>query len=138
MSSDNSVTLTGNLTRDPEMRFSQSGLAIANLGMAVNSRRKVGDGQYEDEPNFFNVTAFGSLAENIGESLTKGVRVTVFGRLRWRQWETDDGQKRSTVEIIAESVAPDLRWATADITKTSSGGGGGSTPADYQLDETPF
>lgn len=138
MSNDNSVTLTGNLTRDPEARFSQSGLAIANLGIAVNSRRKVGDGQYEDEPNFFNVTAFGSLAENITESLTKGMRVTVFGRLRWRQWETDDGQKRSTVEIIAESVAPDLRWATATVTKTSGGGGGGSTPADYELDETPF
>jgi len=139
MSNDNSVTLTGNLTRDPEARFSQSGLAIANLGLAVNSRRKVGDGQYEDEPNFFNVTAFGSLAENITESLTKGMRVTVFGRLRWRQWETDDGQKRSTVEIIAESVAPDLRWATVSVTKTSGGGGGGGgTPADYELDETPF
>lgn len=137
MSSDNSVFLTGNLTRDPEMRFSQSGLAIANLGIAVNSRRKVSEGVYEDEPNYFNVVAFGSLAENVGESLGKGVRVTITGRLSWRQWETDDGQKRSTVEVVADSVAPDLRWATADVTKTTTPKQGGGAPA-YEMDESSF
>ena len=116
---DNNVTLVGNVTRDPEMRFLSSGQPVANFGIAINNRKKGANGEYEDaDPFFFDVQAFGSLAENLSESVTKGTRVILTGRVQFRQWENDQGEKRSKVEIVADSVGPDLRWATAAVTRT--------------------
>ena len=120
MGFDNTVTVVGNVTRDPELRFAQSGMAIAQFGLAWNRRRP----DQEDEVSFFDVTCFQQLAENVAESLKKGARVVVYGTLQQRRWETDNGDRRSKVEILADDVAPSLRWATAEVTKNEYRGGG--------------
>ena len=120
MGFDNTVTVVGNVTRDPELRFAQSGMAIASFGLAWNRRRQ----DQEDEVSFFDVTCFRQLAENVAESLRKGSRVVVYGTLEQRSWETDQGERRSRVNIIADDVAPSLRWATAAVTKNERSGGG--------------
>lgn len=116
---DNSVHLVGNITRDPELRFSNSGTAMASFGIAVNKRRKNASGDYEDEAHFFDIQTFGDLAEHVTESLEKGARVSINGQLAQRSWETKEGEKRSKVEVTADSVAPDLRWATAVVSRVS-------------------
>jgi single-strand DNA-binding protein len=98
----NRVVLTGNLTRDPELSSTGTGLAICKLGIAVNTRRKSGD-QWEEKPNFFRVTVFGRQAESCHQYLKKGRPVAIDGRLEWSQWERD-GQKRESVDIIADTV----------------------------------
>jgi single-strand DNA-binding protein len=90
---------------------------MANLGIAVSNRRKQSDGSYEDVPQFFDVQIFGSLAENVAGSLDKGNRVIVSGKLTYRTWE-NNGEKRTKVEVTADAVGPDLRWATASVTRT--------------------
>ncbi|HEX4819856.1 MAG TPA: single-stranded DNA-binding protein [Acidimicrobiales bacterium] len=122
---DNSVTLIGNITRDPELRFTPSGQAIATFGIAVN-RRFQRNNQWEEQTSFFNITAWGTLGENVSNSLQKGARVIVNGRLEQRSWETQEGEKRSVVEVVADEVGPSLRWATAEITKNDRREGGGS------------
>lgn len=112
----NNVTLVGGCTRDPELRVTASGTAILQLGIAVNHSRKV-DGEWVDEPNFLDVTAFGTLAENVSESIAKGNRVIVVGRATYRTWETQDGDKRSKVEFVANAIGPDLTRATAEVTR---------------------
>lgn len=104
MASLNKVFLIGNLTRDPELRFTPSGAAVANIGLAVNHRYQDNGGNWVDEPSFFTVVAWGRQAEVCNEYLQKGSPVLVEGRLRWRSWETPDGGKRSTVEIVASRV----------------------------------
>ena len=121
MDIDNNVSVTGNVTRDPELRFTQGGMAVASFGLAWNKRKQDG----EEEVSFFDVTCFRSLAENVAESITKGTRVVVAGTLSQRSWETQDGDKRSKVEIVADEVAPSLRWASADIRRNEFKGGGG-------------
>ena len=120
----------GNLTRDPELRFTGSGVAQATLGVAVSRRWQNRQTQeWEEATSFFNVVAWREQAENAAESLTKGMRVVVTGRLEQRSWETDNGDKRSVVEISADEIAPSLRWATAQVTRNErSGGGGGGRP----------
>lgn len=142
--SDSSTTLVGNLTRDPELRFAASGTAVLGLGLAVNKRKKEGD-EYVDSVSFFNAVAFGTLAENAAASLQKGNRVIVTGELEQREYETKEGEKRNTVELTISSIGPDLRWATADVTRTESGGtsktktqSGAKPPRQQQLDEEPF
>jgi single-strand DNA-binding protein len=156
MAFDNTITIVGNLTRDPELRFTPSGAAVANFGVAWNLKGR--DGQ-EDKVSFFDVTCWRQLAENVSDSLTKGSRVVVYGRLDQRSWENQDGDRRSKVEIIADDVAPSLKWATAELTrnefKGDSGGGGGfgggnqgggaprpvsNEPAapQYDMNEEPF
>lgn len=120
MGFDNTVTVVGNVTRDPELRFAQSGMAIAQFGVAWNRRRQ----DQEDEVSFFDVTCFRQLAENVAESVRKGARVVIYGTLQQRSWETDSGDRRSKVEILADDVAPSLKWATAAITKNERPGGG--------------
>jgi single-strand DNA-binding protein len=115
---ENNVTLVGNVVAEPELRFTNSGMAAASLRLAVNNRRKQANGEYEDEAHFFDVQMFGSMAENAAESLAKGTRIVVQGRLQQRQWESKEGEKRSKVELLADEVAPSLRWATAAVTKT--------------------
>ncbi len=152
MAFDNTITVVGNITRDPELRFTPSGAAVANFGVAWN--KKGYDGK-EDEVSFFDVTCWRQLAENVSESLTKGSRVVVYGRLEQRSWQTQDGDKRSKIEIIADDVAPSLKWASAQLTRNEfsgapgggQGGGGGAAPRpvsnepsapSYDTDEEPF
>lgn len=131
---DNTVTLIGNLTRDPELRFTTGGAALATFGLAVNRRRKVGDG-WEDETSFFDVVCWRELAENVAESLTKGLRVVVTGYLTQRSWENDNGEKRSRVEVQANEVGPSLRWASAEVARNerrtpAAGYADGSRPGE--------
>jgi single-strand DNA-binding protein len=102
----NRVILTGNLTRDPELSsLSASGTSVCSLRVACNGRRKNNDtGQWEDQPNFFDITVWGAQGENCARFLSKGRPVAVDGRLRWREWTTNEGQKRQAVDIIAETV----------------------------------
>ena len=127
MAQDNQVTIVGNLTRDPELRYTPNGAALVKFGVAVSRRAKDdATGQWKDvETNFFNVTAWRTLAENVAETLTQGSRVVVIGRLRTNSWETQEGEKRSTIEIEAEEVGPSLKWATAKIEKQGGGFGRG-------------
>ena len=158
MANGNSVTLVGNITRDPELRFTPSGQATASFGIAVNRRYQVNN-EWQEQTSFFDVVAWAQLGENAAASLAKGARVIVNGRLEQRSWETQDGEKRSKVEIIADEIGPSLRWATAEVKKNDRrspgegggpGGGGGQqggggsrpvrneAPAGYSDDEEPF
>ena len=133
---DNSVTLTGNITRDPEIRYTPSGATVVTFGLAVNRRwQNRQTNEWEEQVNFFDVKCWGQLAENVSESVAKGTRVIVDGRLEQRSWETDEGDKRSKVEVVANEVAPSLRWATAQVTKVDRTEAASST-ADS--DEEPF
>jgi len=125
MANGNSVTLVGNLTRDPELRYTPSGAATAQFGLAVNRRwQNRQTGEWEENTSFFNITAWRDLAENVSETLEKGSRVIVTGRLEQRSWETPDGDKRSVVEVVADEVGPSLRWATAKVQKNERRSGG--------------
>jgi single-strand DNA-binding protein len=101
----NRVVLTGNLTRDPELRSLPSGMSVCSLRVACNTRRKNNStGEWEDKPNFFDVTVWGAQGENCAQYLAKGRPVAVDGRLEWREWEGENGQKRQAIDIIADSV----------------------------------
>lgn len=147
----NSVTLVGNLVEDPELRFTTSGVAMARVRLAVSRRYRDRDDQWQEETSFFGGTCWREVAENISESLSKGDRVFITGRLQQRSWETNSGEKRYEVEVVIDEIGPSLRWATAQVTKTprTDGGGGGNyggggVPAapvardDYSPDEAPF
>lgn len=148
---DNTVTVVGNITRDPELRYTTGGRGVASFGLAVNRRYQV-NGEWQEQTSFFNVVAWGTLGENASASLNKGTRVMVYGRLEQRSWETQDGDKRSVVEIVADEIGPSLRWAQASVEKTTrtgpdgggSGGGGGGggggnrAPDPIYGDEEPF
>jgi single-strand DNA-binding protein len=129
---DSTVTLVGNLTRDPELRFTQGGRAIATIGIAVSRRYQVNN-EWQEQTSFFNVVCWGQLGENAAATLTKGTRVLVTGRLEQRSYETQDGEKRSVVEVVADEIGPSLRWATASIDRNDrrggEGGGGSSSPS---------
>ena len=113
------VTIVGNLTKDPELRFTPTGQATASFGVAVNRRwQNRQTNEWEEATSFFDVVAWGSLAENLAESVRRGDRVVVEGRLDQRSWENNQGEKRSKIEITANEVAPSLRWATVEISKT--------------------
>jgi single-strand DNA-binding protein len=121
----NSVTLVGNVTRDPELRFTASGQATASFGLAVN--RVWNDRQTNEKKeavSFFDIVCWREMAENASESLSKGARVVVTGRLEQRSWETPEGEKRSKIEVVADEVGPSLRWATAEIRKNDRRGPG--------------
>lgn len=151
MSNGNTVTLIGNITRDPELRFTPSGQPTATFGLAVNRRwQNRQTNEWEEATSFFDVVTWRELAENSSESLEKGSRVIVTGRLEQRSWETPDGERRSKIEVIADEVGPSLRWATAQVTKNErrqgsgdSLGGSPQAPAsEYAtvgaMDEEPF
>jgi single-strand DNA-binding protein len=100
----NRVVMTGNLTRDPELRSLPSGMSVCSLRIACNTRRKGASGEWEDKPNYFDVTVWGAQGENCARYLTKGRPVAIDGRLEWREYQTQDGQRRQAVDIIADSV----------------------------------
>jgi single-strand DNA-binding protein len=147
----NSVTLVGNLVEDPELRFTASGIAMARVRLAVNRRWRDNNNEWQEETGFFGGTCWREVAENIAESLSKGDRVFITGRLEQRNWENNEGEKRSIIEVRIDEIGPSLRWATAQVSKTprsdgggGSYGGGGDAPAapvardDYGPDEAPF
>jgi single-strand DNA-binding protein len=153
MAFDNTVTIVGNVTRDPELRFTPNGAAVATFGVAWNRKStNPRTNETEEQVSFFDVTCWRQLAENVAESITKGTRVIVYGRLEQRSWETQDGDKRSKVEVIADDVSPSLRFATVAVTRNEfrgEGGGGNSAPRggapraasnepSYLTDEEPF
>lgn len=146
MANENTITVVGNVTRDPELRYLQTGTALVNMGLAVN-RRYMKNGEWEEDTSFFDIVAWRDLADNVAESVSKGDRIIVTGRLEQRSWETQDGEKRSKVEIVADEIGPSLRWATARVEKIrrdgpSSGGGASqaTSPPEsvYNDAEEPF
>ncbi|HPB45846.1 MAG: single-stranded DNA-binding protein [Microthrixaceae bacterium] len=160
MANGNNVDLVGNVTRDPELRFTPSGQAVATFGLAVNRRwQNRQNQQWEESTSFFDIVCWGQLGENVAESVARGTRLIVTGRLEQRSWESQEGEKRSKIEVIADEVGPSLRWATASVIRNErqgggsfdggGGGGGGSfnaapapTPnapaATYDYEEEPF
>jgi single-strand DNA-binding protein len=146
MSAGNNVTLIGNVTRDPELRFTPSGQGVASFGIAVNRKwQNRQTNEWEEQVSFFDVVAWGALGENVAEACQKGDRVIVVGRLEQRSWETEGGDKRSKIEIVADEIGPSLRWATATVAKNErreTAGGQAPRkdrqPAAYDRDEEPF
>jgi single-strand DNA-binding protein len=143
---DNSVTLVGNLTRDPELRYTTGGRGVASFGLAVNRRYQV-NGEWQEQVSFFNVVAWGDLGENAAASLAKGNRIVVTGRLEQRSYDTKDGEKRNITEVVADDLGPSLRWAQAQIERISrdaadggnrGGSAGGGAPDTVYGDEEPF
>ena len=147
----NRVIVTGNLTKDPELRNTPSGTSVCKLRVAVNSRRKDSSGEWVDKPNYFDVTVWGAQGENCANYLFKGRPVAVDGRLEWREWQDNDGNKRQSVDIIADSVQflgsreeggngggqrfqpqSDVPADTSDYQMAPAGGSGGSD------DDIPF
>lgn len=114
----NSISVVGNLTRDPELRYTSGGRGVVSLGVAASRRYQV-NGEWQEQTSFFNVTAWGTLAENVAACLTKGTRVVIAGRMEQRSYETAEGEKRTVWDLIADSIGPDLRWATAEIERTT-------------------
>jgi single-strand DNA-binding protein len=151
----NRVVLTGNLTRDPELRSLPSGMSVCSLRLACNTRRKGAGGEWEDKPNYFDVTVWGAQGENCARFLSKGRPVAIDGRLEWREWQDQQGNKRQSIDVIADSVQflggrddaggggngftpqrSDVPTNTDDFAPVGSGGGGTSSPpAD---DDIPF
>jgi single-strand DNA-binding protein len=120
MANDNQVTLVGNLTDDPELRYTPNGAAVCKVRIAVNRRYQDANGQWKDgETSYFTINAWRTLAENAAESLTRGMRVGVTGPLNYRTWENQ--------EVEADEVAPSLKWATASVTRQSRSGGTSSS-----------
>jgi single-strand DNA-binding protein len=135
---DTHVTINGNLTENPELRFTPNGAPVANFTVAVTPRVKDGDGWKDGDTSFFRCTAWRTLAENLAESLSKGARVLVQGRLQQRSWETPEGDKRSVVEVQVEEAGPSLRWATAKPERTSAKAAAGASKGGQFNDEPPF
>jgi len=139
----NRVTLVGRLTRDPELKHLPSGSAVLELGLAVNGRRQDAGGQWVDKPNFFDVKVFGNQAEMLAQHLAKGRRIGVDGRLDWSSWESQDGGKRSKVEVIAQSVQfLDSREGAGDSGSYVPAGAAQASGADFPPspsdDDIPF
>jgi single-strand DNA-binding protein len=125
---DTTITIVGNLTNDPELRFTPSGAAVASFTVASTPRYlDKASGEWKDgEALFLRCSVWRQVAENVAESLTRGTRVIVQGRLKQRSYETKEGEKRTVVEVEVDEVGPALRYATAKVQKTSRGGGGGA------------
>ena len=123
---DTTITVVGNLTREPELRFTQGGKGVASFGLAVSRRFQV-NGEWQEKTSFFNVSAWDNLGENVAATLTKGMRVIVTGRLEIREYEAREGGKRTSVDITADEIGPSLRWARATVERTerTDGGQGG-------------
>src|SRR5947199_1738500 len=129
----NRVVMTGNLTRDPELRTTSGGTSVCSLRVAVNTRRKDASGEWVDKPNYFDVTVWGAQGENCSTYLQKGRPVAVDGRLEWREWEDKQGNKRQSVDIIADSVQ------FLGSREDSGNGGGRFTPqSDVPADTDDF
>jgi single-strand DNA-binding protein len=131
----NRVVLTGNLTRDPELRSTQSGMSVCSLRVACNTRRKGPSGDWEDKPNYFDVTVWGAQGENCARFLSKGRPVAIDGRLEWREWQDNNGNNRQAIDIVADAV----QFLGSRDDMNGGGGGGGFTPrSDVPADTRDF
>jgi single-strand DNA-binding protein len=131
VANDNQVMLVGNLTDDPELRFTPNGAAVANFRLAVTPRVREGDSWKDGETSFFRINVWRQQAENVAETLQKGTRCIVVGRLRTRSWETPEGEKRSVTEVEADEIGPSLKFATAKVERSSRGSSGGGGGGDW-------
>ena len=134
MSETERVTLVGNLTADPELRYTPSGLPVTSLRLALTPRVKDGDTWKDGETSFHTVTVWRDQAEHAAETLSKGARVLVVGRPKQRSWTDQDGAEHQVVEVDAEELGPSLRWATAKLTRTN----GGRKASNQVNEEPPF
>ena len=146
----NAITISGNITSDPELRFTQGGKAMVSFSVAHGRRWKTANSdQWEERTSFIKCVAWGDFAEHIAESIQKGLRVMVCGYLEQQTWETDQGEKRSSFQIQISDMGPSLLWATASVNRISKGGGGGKSAFpdplappvvrdDFGPDEAPF
>jgi single-strand DNA-binding protein len=134
----NTTTITGNLTREPEIRYTREGQATAQLGVAVNRRwQDRTTHEWQESTSYFDVICWRDLAENVALTLTKGMRVIVTGRLEQRSWENEQGEHRSKVEITADEVGPSLRFATADVQKVERRGAQSQQDMDADAEAAP-
>jgi single-strand DNA-binding protein len=134
------ITVSGNVSADPELKFLPSGKAMARFSVAENRKWKDANGEEKEATTWHRCVAWGSIAENIAETVTKGMKVIAYGRLDQRDWEDDDGNKKSILEVNVSDLGPSLMWATASVSKVEKKGGGGSfsaPPANAYTDE-PF
>ena len=131
MAGETTITLVGNLTADPELRFTPSGAAVANFTVASTPRtfdRQTNEWR-DGDAMFLNCAVWRQAAENVAESLQKGMRVIVQGRLRSRSYETREGERRTVFEIDVDEIGPALKYATAKVSRNAAGSGGGSRPS---------
>jgi single-strand DNA-binding protein len=117
----NSIVVVGNLTADPELRFTQTGVAYISGSIASNRKYQV-NGQWEEKTSYFNFSAWREIAENIAATCTKGMRVVITGRMEQKTWTDKEGNERKTHELAVDDIGPSLRWATASVTKTAKPG----------------
>lgn len=144
MAGETTVTVIGNLTTDPELRFTPAGSAVANFTVASTPRvfdRESGAWR-DGDPLFLRCSLWRQYAENVAESLVRGARVIVHGRLRQRSYDTKEGEKRTVIELEVDEIGPSLRYATAKVTKVSRPAGGGEssawTPEPVAVGDPPF
>jgi len=140
MANINTVTIVGNITRDPELTQTKGGTDVCELGVAVNRRwpDKANQGEWLEKTSFFDVVCWQQLGVNVAESFAKGTRVVVVGRLEQDRWENEEGEKRSKIRIIADSVSPSLEWATVEVTKNPKGGNGGGGDDSPPISDEDF
>ena len=134
--SDSTVTLVGNAAREPELRFTAAGRAVASFGIAVNRRYQVNN-EWQEQVSFFNVTAWGTLAENAAASIAKGTRVIVTGRLEQREYDTKQGEKRTVVEVVADEIGPSLRWARCEVERVERAQAGDGSLSAARANRAP-
>tara|TARA_B100001540_G_scaffold297678_1_gene300538 strand:- start:814 stop:1239 length:426 start_codon:yes stop_codon:yes gene_type:complete len=139
---DNTVTIVGTVTMDPEMRTTGSGMSVLNVNFAGPKKRRFVDGQWEnvdDDPQYFSGVVFGQQAENVEKSITKGMRVIIVGKLNYSSWEDKEtGVNRSKIEIIIDEIGPALKWATTNVNSESSGIDEPKARDNFEENEAPF
>jgi single-strand DNA-binding protein len=135
---DTFVSLVGNLTDDPEVRFTPQGTQVGSFRLACTPRIRQGDTWTDGETSYFTITCWRELAAHAADSLSKGDRALVFGRLKTRSWETAEGERRSVVEVEAEEVGPSLKWATATPQRTKGKTGNGPSKGGAFDEPSPF
>jgi single-strand DNA-binding protein len=133
---DTHVTIIGNLTDDPELKYTPNGAAVTNFRVAVTARVRDGETWRDGDTSFFRINCWRQLAEHAADSLSKGDRAVIIGRLKSRSWETPEGDKRSVVEVEADEVAPSLRWAIAKPERATNGDAKGK--GGQFNDDAPF
>lgn len=133
------IEIEGNLTRDPELRFTPSGQAVVQFGVACNRRWKDKGGEWQEETDFSpKCEAWGTLAENVAESLVKGSRVVLTGDLRQDRWQDKSGESRSSFKVLVREIGPSLRWATAEVQRNERRSQSAPSRPEFDANEEPF
>jgi len=139
---DNTVTIVGTVTMEPEMRTTGTGMSVLNINFAGPKKRRFVDGQWEnvdDDPQYFSGVVFGQQAENVEKSITKGMRVIIVGKLNYSSWEDKEtGANRSKIEIIIDEIGPALKWATTNVNSESSSIDEPKARDNFEENEAPF